>query len=239
MAFRSKAKTCARVISGLALAFPMWAQTGTYEVRHRHLHGGAQGVLRIDADFLSFDEGGKQAKHSRQWKFEDIQELVLAPDTLRIVTYEDERWELGRDRVWVFDRLAAAIAIDWYPIFSKKLDQRFVAALADEKVNPEWRIPVKLTHGRGGSQGALLIGTDGVVYKSGQPSQSRTWRIADIENVASSDPFDLTITTHERDFRFQLKEALSRPRFDELWQRVNRASGLQILSSNKPTGERQ
>src|SRR5205085_2013298 len=142
-----------------------------------------------------------------------------APERLRIVTYEDQRWEPGHDRVWEFDGLPAALAGDWYPIFSLKLDQRFVAALADERVKPEWQIPVKLVHARGGSQGFLQAGTGRIVYKSDQPGESRTWRIGDIQNVGSSDPFDLTITTRERDFRFQLRQALAASRFDDLWRR--------------------
>jgi hypothetical protein len=236
MAFRTETKAGARVMFRIALMcpmlpFPALAQTGTYEVRHLHLHNGGMGTLRMNENSISFEERGKQAKHSRQWKYDDIQELVLGAETLRIVTYEDPRWDLGRDRVWTFDRLPAALAKDWYPILSKSLDRRFVAALADERVEAEWQIPVKLVHGRSGSQGAILAGADRVVYKSGQPGESRTWRIGDIENVSSSDPFDLTITTHEREFRFQLKQALPGRRFDEMWRRVNQAKGLQILSA--------
>jgi hypothetical protein len=164
---------------------------------------------------------------------------VLAPGSLRIVSYEDDRWKLGRDRIWQFEKTPAAIADDWYPVFARKLDQRFVAALADEKLKSEWQIPVKLVHARGGSQGVLLVGKDHVVYKSGQPGESRTWRITDFENTSSSGAFDLTITTHERDFRFQLKQALPGERFDELWRRANLANGLEILSSNNSKGEQK
>lgn len=221
MAFRTQAKTGARMIAMLLLALPMRAQTSTYEVR--------QGTLHIDAGFIEFKERGKHSKRSRRWSYDDIQELTLAAETLRIVSYENPRWGVGRDRVWAFDRLPAAVAKDWYPVFSRKLDQRFVAALADETVKAEWQVPVKLVRGRGGSQGVLTVGADRVVYKTARPGESRTWHTAYLENVASSDPFDLTITTRERDFRFQLKQALPGARFDELWRRVNQANELQIL----------
>ncbi|HVW86510.1 MAG TPA: hypothetical protein VHB50_17610 [Bryobacteraceae bacterium] len=223
----------------LALACPVAAQSREYKVRHQHFRHGGEGILVIDADAISFEEHGKQAKHSRQWRYDDIQQLVLSPETLKIVTYEDQRWELGRDRVYVFDRLPPEFARDWYPVFASHLDRRFVAALADEKVKPDWRIPAKLIHGRGGSEGVLLAAASTVVYMSNRPGESRTWRIGDIENVSSSDPFDLTITTRERAFRFQLKQVLSEARFTDLWRRVNRANGLQILISNHSTGERQ
>jgi hypothetical protein len=44
----------------------------------------------------------------------------------------------------LFDRLPPAVTKDWYPVLSKRLDRRFAAALADEKPNPMWQIPVKL-----------------------------------------------------------------------------------------------
>jgi hypothetical protein len=237
MAFRTEAKACAGLI--LCVTFALGATTQTYNVRHRHLRNGGPGVLRIDEKSISFEEAGKQAKHSRTWKYDDIQELILGPETLRIVTYEDSRWELGRDRVYVFDRMPASVAADWYPVFRTRLDARFVAALADEQAKPEWEMPAKLVHGRTGSQGVVLVGADRVVYRSGQPGESRTWRTGDLENVSSSGPFDLTITTHEREFRFQLKQAMSEERYQELWMRVNQSRGLQILSKGSGKQGRQ
>src|SRR5512132_1589918 len=77
-----------------------------YQVRHQHWRKGAPGTLTFTADGVTFEEQGKQAKqHSRTWKYEDIQQLELAPNRLRILTYEDQRWELGRDRDYAFDQL--------------------------------------------------------------------------------------------------------------------------------------
>lgn len=229
MAFRTEAKIGVGIV---LLAGAAWAQTGAYPVRHTHLRSGAAGELRIDSQSISFVERGKP-KHSMTWKYEDIQELVLGTNTLRIVSYDDNRWQLGRDRVYLFDGLPAKLAADWYPVFRARLDQRFVAALADERVPADWQIPAKLMEGRGGSQGVVLVNADGVVYKSAKPGESRTWRINDLINVSTSDAFDLTITTHERDFRFQLKQVLPEARYNELWRRVNLANGLQILKGDK------
>jgi hypothetical protein len=228
MAFRTEAKVSASLILWVTFAFG--ATSRTYDVRHKHLWNGGPGVLRIDENSISFEEAGEWAKHSRTWKYDDIQELRLGPQTLRIMTYEDNRWELGRDRVYVFDRIPSSVAGDWYPVFRVRLDARFVAALADEQAKPEWQIPAKLVHGITGSQGVVLVEADRVVYESSREGQSRTWRIEDLENVSSSNPFDLTITTHEREFRFQLKQAMGERRYQELWMRVNQAHGLQILS---------
>jgi hypothetical protein len=233
MAFRTEAKVGAGLILWVALA--LGAAAPTYQVRHRHLRNGRTGVLRIDENSISYEESGRGAKHSHAWRYDDIQQLTLGAETLRIVTYDNSRWELGRDRVYDFDKIPVSLATDWYPVFRVRLDQRFVAALADDQVQPQWQIPAKLVHGRGGSQGVILVGADRVVYKSSQRGESRTWRIGDLENVNSSDTFDLTITTHEREFRFQLKQALSAARYQGLWMRVNQARGLQILSGGGRT----
>jgi hypothetical protein len=233
MAFRNKAATRACVTAaGIVLAAGLLpAQGGAWEVRHRHLHKGAMGTLRISDAGVAFEEHGKGSKCSRTWSYDDIQQLELSPDRLTIVTYEDQRKQFGRDRVFVFDELPAELAGAIYPMFSSKLDQRFVAAIADERVTPEWQIPAKLVHGRSGSQGVLEMADDRIVFKTSEQEDSRTWRITDIENVSSSGTFDLTINTHERDYRFQLKQPLPEDSYRRLWRRINLADGLEILSS--------
>jgi hypothetical protein len=182
------------------------------------------GTLRVTANSIEFDERDKKNRptaHSRVWKYEDIRQLTLGTKTLRVLTYEDQRWELGRDREFVFDQLPAAMVTDLYAAWRDRLDARFVAALADDRIRAEWQLPVKLLHGRSGSQGVLRFGADRIVYQSALADESRTWRIRDIGNVASSEPFDLTISAHEGDFRFQLKEALTEDRYNALWLQLN------------------
>jgi hypothetical protein len=79
-----------------------------------------------------------------------------------------------------------------------------------------------------------------MVYRTARKGESRAWRYSDIENVSSSGPFQLTITTYERarshygglkGFNFQLKEPLDRERYDALWRRLNESKGLQFLTS--------
>ena len=240
MAFRTQAKACAYLIAFSWAALSAFGQTSVYPVRHRHLFGGSMGKLSVGAESISFTERGHDAAHSRQWRYDDIQRLVLEPTTLQIVTYEDRKWELGRDRVYDFDRIPPDFARHWYPFFAKHLDRRFIAALSDENVKAQWTIPAKLLKGRSGAQGVLRVASDAVVFQTDSRRQSRTWRISDINAVSSADPLELTITTRERDFRFALKQELTNARFNELWRRVTMTSkGLQILSSTKSTGEQQ
>jgi hypothetical protein len=248
MAFRSKAQAGALLIFfGLSASLPA-AEPAAFQVRHRHLRHSAEGILRVSNEGISFEEAGKHKAHSSKWRFEDIEQLTLSPDVLRILTYENRRWPLRENRGFVFDNLPEDLATKLYPVFSGRLDQRFVAALADGEVKPLWEIPAKFLHRGAGSHGTLLVGTDRVVYRTEAPEQSRTWRIPDIDVVSSSGPFDLTVTTFERsgssyaghkDFQFELKRPLAEAEYDGLWRKVNQAKGLQILNSSTQIGEKQ
>jgi hypothetical protein len=100
-------------------------------------------------------------------------------------------------------------------------------------------MPVKLRHGLGGSEGALVVGKDRIVYQSEEPGESRTWRYTDIDSIGAGGLFDLSITTLERsgwrhagptEFQFELKRALPENRYNDLWQRINRSH---ILTQNE------
>ena len=201
MVFRIEA-----AVGAILMALPALAQE--YAVR--------DGVVRVSAEAIRFEQKGRR----REWKYDEIRELTLGETVLRVQTYE------GSDREFVFRGAPRELAAKWYPVFSAKLDQRFVAALADPQVRPLWRVPVKLKRN---VQGELLVGARQVVLHATPERESRTWRISDIESVASAGPFDLTVTTREKEFRLELKQAMAEARYQELWRAVNRARGLEIL----------
>jgi hypothetical protein len=244
MEFRIKKRIGAVLILGLTTG--AWAEPVTFTVRHEHLREGRTGTLEISTNSISFREDEKKPKHSREWKYEDIQQITLSLTELRILTYEDQKWKFGLDREYLFDRLPKGFASQVYPLFRSWLDQRFVADLADPDVKPLWKIGAKLRQGLGGSVGVILVGEDRIVYdtENGEP---RTWRYRDIDNISSSGPFDLSITTFERsawhhgsptEYHFQLKEELREDRYNELWRRINHTKGLQIISADSSVKER-
>jgi hypothetical protein len=223
MAFRIEAAACL-VLAGGFLA----AQELTFDVRLDHWHEGGAGRLTFKAEGIRWDEAAKKHEHSRSWKYEDIQRLELAPDHVRIVTYEDVGWRFDRDRPYLFHQLPADLAARVYPLLTERMDQRLVAHIVDPKVVPVWETQAKLLLGRGGSSGTLKLGPAHVVFDGGERGESRTWRYSDITNVASAGPFDLTISTIEGENRIQLKQPLAGARFDDLWQRISEANGLKI-----------
>jgi hypothetical protein len=213
-------------IGAILILLAAAASAQTASVRHRHLHGGGSGDLQISEEGISFTEAKKEG-HSRTWKFEDLQQIELSLGTLRILTYEDQKWKLGRDGEYVFDRLPVGFASKAYGQWRDRLDQRFIAGLPDKDVATLWEIPAKMSRR---SQGVLRMSADRIVYQAEKPGQSRTWRFADIENVASAGPFDLSVVTWEkrgvwnsgaREFRFQLKQGLSEARYNDLWRKLS------------------
>jgi len=206
-------------------------QAQTFNLMHRHLHHDGSGTLTVTADGISFTETGKHAEHSRVWKYEQIQQLELSQESLRILTYEDQRYQLGRDRSYLFVDLPEGFTTRVYSMWRDKLDQRFIAALADNEMTTLAEFPAKLTSVLKGGEGILLLGDDRIVFRARKPGESRTWRFARIDNIASAGPFDFSIVSLEhhgawnasgREFRFQLQRSMEEARFNELWRRVVR-----------------
>ena len=196
---------------------PAAAET-RFSIRHDHLRKGCTGTMVIDDRGISFT-GPK--KHAWRWNYDDIQQLKLAPKHVYLLTYRDRKLLLGADRAFNFSGPVPEAA---YALWKDKLDQRFVAEVADKHVQPVWTIPVKHRGRIAGNQGMLEIGEDRIVYAGGR-EDARTWRFGDIRNISSSGPFQLTITTLERGFNFQLKQPLSEARYDQLWLRINQKNG--------------
>ena len=242
MALRSK--TTIGCLAALILSVPVTAQSEfRYEARHEHWRRSGTGTLVIDSDSIRFEEASPKKKrkipHDYQWRFADIQQIVMEPHRLSVLTYDDVRWKLGADRQHTFLLSGDDSFANAYGSLKDRLDQRFVAAIPDESVAPLWQIAAKHELGRKGSQGVLTVGTDRIVYKTDNERDSRTWRFSDIENISTEGLFQLTLTTFERSrthygnrkvSNFQLKEALPERRFNELWLRLEQGRSHGILT---------
>jgi hypothetical protein len=243
MAFRTEKRTGIVALLALAIAPALFAQKELrFEVRHDHWWKSGAGTLVITERGVSFQEltKKKQVKHAFELNYQDIQELKLSADKLTLVTYKDRKWRLGVDKEYKFALTPGQSSSEAYTLLKDRLDQRFVAAVADEQIQALWEVPVKLLSRVVGSEGVLQVGPDRIVYKTTKKRQSRTWRYGDIENISTSGPFQLTLTTYERTkthygnlkgFNFQLKQALDEKRFNLLWRRLNQTKGLELLTS--------
>jgi hypothetical protein len=209
MAFPGKKATRLILMGALSAAAALPA-----EIRFEARYKKHPGTMTVDEQAIAF----QGVKDSWRWSYPDIDELKLGEHSVRVTA--------GRTYEFRGDVPAAV-----YALWKDRRDQRFVAELADHGVQPDWRIGVKHHIGRSSADGVLEFGRDRIVFASARPDDSRTWRISDIENISSSGPFELTIVTFERarldygdrkQFTFQLKEALSEDRYNELWLKINR-----------------
>ena len=230
------------------MALPLAAES--YQVRRDHWRKSCAGTLSIGKDSIVFDERTPVKKgkmpHHFEWRFAEIQQLLIEPRRVKVLTYEDVGKKFGMDRQYTFALRGDASFETAYGRLKNQLDQRFVSAIPDSSVKPVWQIAVKHELGYKGSQGTLSIGEDRIVYRTENPKDSRTWRYADIENISMEGPFQLTLTTFERErthygnrkgFNFQLKEALSEARFNDLWLRLEQGRSHGILTSQQPLKE--
>jgi hypothetical protein len=252
MELRIERRTLA-LLSGLALLAP--ASVAQQDLRYEAWHGhsrpphirkaGNMGTLTITDAGVSFEEtykSGEKPKHPHawHWDYQDIQQLKMAPKSLTVLTYKDNKWKLGADREYEFDLVSDQTFEAAYGVLKQRLDQRFVAAIPDPVSNVLWEIPVKHLLRFGGDEGVIQVGPQEIVYKSAKPRESRTWRYQDVDSISSSGPFQLTITTFERakthygnlkGFNFELKQQLEDARYNDLWLRLNQSKGLKILNS--------
>jgi hypothetical protein len=239
---------------GLLTSSTVFAQQNLkYDVWHVHSRSArvsrprAPGTLTLTDSGVSFQEqykAGKTPKHPHawHWDYQDIEQLKVEPKALTVLTYKSNKWKLGADQAYHFE-LASEQTFEGAAAFLKhRLDQRFVAVVSDDSSSFLWEMPAKHRLRFGGDEGLLQVGTSEIVYKSAKKGESRTWRYEDIDNIASNGPFDLTITTFERarldygsrkQFNFELKRRLEEARYDDLWLRLNRSKGLQLLTSHK------
>jgi hypothetical protein len=183
------------------------------------------------AGFLTVDETGVSYAGAKaqnwSWKYQDIQRLTLSPDHVTVLTYEDNRHSPVGDVSYEFTGKIPAAEL--YDLLKGRLDQRFVAALAEISWPVQFSIAAKHllrgTFQNRGSQGALSFGADAIAWSTPNTDDSRTWRYLDIASISSSGPFDFTITTLEKTFHFHLKQPLAEAQYNQLWMEIEKKNG--------------
>ena len=167
----------------------MWGQSSSegrvfqLEARHTRLWTDRPGTLTFDAVGIRFEQssaGEKEEPFAASWPYEDLQELALSPEEVRLVTYEDRPWLLGRDRRFTFALSPGQDIKPLYGMLKRRMDRRFVAGIADPEAGTLWEVPVKRSGLFKGAQGVLRIGRDMIVFEANRPGESRSWRYQDI-----------------------------------------------------------
>jgi hypothetical protein len=210
------------------------------DARHEHWRKGCAGRLTVDATGVSFAElrvKPRKQPHAWHWPYHEIQQATLGRDTLRILTYEDRALRLGADRAYLFSVAPGNSLASLREALRLQLDTRLVVTDPPEQ-KPVWAAPAKLLRLTTGTHGTLEFHEDCIIFRTREPGRGRQWRLADIDNVTSTEPNALTLTSFERsrlhyggrrDFRFQLKQPIDPARVDALWRRIRARHEVHIL----------
>lgn len=211
----------------LFIASPAAGQSYSFAVEHQHALRGCRGTLVISPDRIEYKTD--HVKDARAWQYADLRQLKIeSPTTIELVSYEDQRLQFGRDRVFRFRLFDGKVTPEISALLMAKSTRPAVTSiLAMKDGDPVFEVPVKHLHTLGGCEGMLKIYSDRMTYESRDKlSNSRSWRFADIQNFSQSERFRFEVTTFEdkfgsqKSYSFQLKGEMPAQIYDYLWVHV-------------------
>src|SRR5262245_30399966 len=221
-----------RIVIGMGLlmlcaANSTLAQSYEFKVERDRALRNQQGKLIISPEKIEYQTDHKG--ESRAWRYDELRQIkVESPRRIELVSYEDQKWKLGLDRVFKFKVLEGEITPAVGALLMGRAARPLVTSLLPApEAAPAFEAPVKHLRRFGGRVGTLKIYPDHVAYESKDaPSDSRCWRYGDIRNFSQSDRFRFEIVTFEDNFggpkayNFQLRVELPAAAYDYVWARV-------------------
>jgi hypothetical protein len=201
----------------------------TFQVEHRHVWGGCKGKLVFTDTGIEYVTGKKA--HARTWKYENIQQLELAPQSIVILTYNSRKVGLGADQTFKFKVLSGVLNEQFQKKIEGRLSRPLVSSILPDQQQLQFSIPVRHRLFLSDSQGLLEFGADQVAYRSGRQKDSRIWRYDELLSIGSTGPFQIRIGAlektggeygEEKNYVFDLKRRLHPDEYDFIWNRINR-----------------
>jgi hypothetical protein len=222
------------ILSFLITVDSAMAQEFKFNVRQDRLIGDHNGELVFKDEVVVFQDG--KSNQSTSISYTDIKLIEIpSANLVRIWTYQDKEWLLGKDRSYSFYLLEEKISREVITFIRSRNKRPFLIAFADSEENetPITELAVKHKHRLGGCQGILRIFKDRVSFITSEKSHSREWLWTEIESVSRSDRWQLEILTHEREiggseknYNFALKESLSDESYNFIWNNVFKPTPL-------------
>lgn len=218
------------ILMGAGAPFASCAPTGHWESpaqlhqfwRKAFLRKPISGTLILDDNSVEF----RSDQFSKRWPYVEIQTFDLAPKELTLTTYENRQWHEPGVR-----RFRFALDKQMPPDVASEFTARVGKPVRDGVPAPEsaaiTEIPAHHRTWSGGSNGTLRLKDDGIDYVTEDGRDSRTWRWADVQTIANSNPYELRITAYREIVEFDLKQPLPREIFERMWDRLY-ATGLNI-----------
>lgn len=204
-----------------------FAQEFKYQVEEERLLKDRGGELIISVDQMEFR--AKEEKNSLKWNYDEIELVQLdSPTEIKIWSYHDQAWMLGRDKRFTFKVTAPLLDQHLVSFLRSRLERPFVISFAENKIEkPIAEIQVKHSHRMGGCQGTIKIYPEQLMFVTANGQDSRSWHWKEIKSINRLDNWNLEILTYEnmiggpnRSYQFKLKEPLSEKLYDQLWKNV-------------------
>jgi hypothetical protein len=135
-------------------------------VHKKDLWRDVAGEVRITDSAIEFQAA--KEKHSRRWKYVDIQHFDrLNEREFVVMSYEDERKYLGRDRRFHLSLTEGAISDELFESIAKRIGKPVTDRVIGDASAGGYVVPVKHLHGFGGCEGELWILDDRIIYSPG------------------------------------------------------------------------
>jgi hypothetical protein len=192
------------------------------------------GVLTISEAGVEYKTDHKN--DSRKWKFEEIRLLrIESPMELSVLTYEDQKRYIGKDRTFSFRLVEGKVTDDLSAFLLKRVERPMVLTVlppaSPDEIKPAFEIPVKHLHTIVGAMGVLQIYADRIIFQTAKEGDTRVWRLSDINRFAQPDRYRFQIVSDApmtggptEVYNFQLLEELPAGVYDFLWVRLHPSS---------------
>lgn len=219
------------VLSFLATGVPpVHAENFEFSVRHHHAFRDCRGTLKISGAGIEYQTS--HGEDARTWKYDEIRVIkVESPTEITLLTYEDQKRFLGKDRAFEFTLLEGNISGDLSAFLLSKVPRPVSLAVLPESGKSVFEVRVKHLHTFGGVPGVLRVYPDRVLFQASRESDSRVWRLADIQRFGQPDRYRFQITSFvpkaggpTEVYNFQLLNELPEGVYDYLWVRLHPSS---------------
>lgn len=214
----------------LASAGPVPAHAQSFQVEHEHLRGSCKGELVFSEAAVEYKTS--KAQHARTWKYEDIQQLEIAPRIISVLTYQERKLGIGPDKAYNFKLVSGQLDDSFRREIQGRLSRPLVSRVLPQEGRARYTVPVRHKRFMGGdSEGVLELTDDAILYRAQKPEDSRIWLYKDLLSCGSTGPFQLRLGVlqktggefgEEKNYVFDLKRRLEPEEYDFIWEKINR-----------------
>ncbi|MCH8266783.1 MAG: hypothetical protein IH846_04650 [Acidobacteria bacterium] len=160
------------VICLLLFAEALAAQTFPVVLKKRLWPDGG-GQIEITEQAIVYR--AEKEPESRTWNYPDIQFFDrISSREFTILTYEDQRWKLGRDRQFHFTITEGELTDALFQTIRSRLDKPAANRVIPRLEAVEYEVAVKHLHTFGGCEGTLRFTEDAIAYVTADKEDKKT-----------------------------------------------------------------